>query len=305
MSHLADIEPFLDMLVAERGAAANTIAAYRRDLEAVSGLLSGRGASLGAASADELRSCMAATAGRLAPASQARRLSALRQFYRFAVSEGLRAEDPSRLIDGPKPARPLPKYLSVEEVEALIGAAEAMEGPAGFRLRALLELLYGAGLRVSELVGLPLSSIGGDGMALRISGKGGRERLTPLTDPARLALADYLPHRQAFLPKGVESGDCPWMFPSAKAGDGRLTRQRFFQMLKHLTLEAGLDPARVSPHTLRHAFATHLLEGGADLRSVQKMLGHADISTTQIYTHVTARRLAEVLQSHHPLAKAG
>ena len=302
MTRLADIEPFLNMLVAERGAAPNTVAAYRRDLEAVSGQLGARGRSLADASPDDLRGCLAESAARLAPSSQARRLSALRQFYRFAVSEGLRAEDPSRLIDGPKPGRPLPKYLSVEEVEALIEAAGHEKGPAGHRLRALLELLYGAGLRVSELVGLRLSAIGEDGMALRITGKGGRERITPLTDPARLALAAYLPHRRTYLKRGVKPEACPWLFPSARSASGCLTRQRFFQLIKRLALRAGLDPARLSPHTLRHAFATHLLEGGADLRSVQKMLGHADIGTTQIYTHVTAKRLAEALEAHHPLA---
>ncbi|MEO1248478.1 MAG: tyrosine-type recombinase/integrase, partial [Pseudomonadota bacterium] len=205
--------------------------------------------------------------------------------------------------DGPRLARPLPTYLSVEDVERLIAAAVSMEDPSGARLRIMLELVYGAGLRVSELVGLRLSAIGQDGMALRIVGKGGRERIVPLTDPARMALADYLPHRESFLAAGQPVQDCPWLFPSNRGKDGKVSRQRFFQLIKDLAIKSGLDPTKISPHTLRHAFATHLIEGGADLRSVQKMLGHADIATTQIYTHVTAKRLAEALQAHHPLAQ--
>lgn len=303
MAQAAGIEPFLDMLIAERGASANTVAAYRRDLEAVSMFLSNQGVSLEAASTDELSACLAASARKLASSSQARRLSALRQYYRFLLSEGQRAEDPTRLLDGPRPVRPLPTYLSIDDVEALIAAAAKVDGPAGHRIRVMLELVYGAGLRVSELVGLKISAIGQDGMALRIMGKGERERLVPLTDPARETLADYLPHREAFLSKGMRIEECPWLFPSNRGKDGKVSRQRFFQLVKDLAVHAGLDPNRISPHTLRHAFATHLIEGGADLRSVQKMLGHADIATTQIYTHVTAKRLADVLRAHHPLAQ--
>ncbi len=303
MGKAAEIEPFLDMLMAEKGASKNTIAAYRRDLEAVSAFLSARGMSIDKATSDDLTACLRDSARRLAPASQARRLSALRQYFRFQVSENRRVEDPTRLLDGPRLSRPLPTYLSVEEVEGLITAAETLDGPTGTRLRVMLELVYGAGLRVSELVGLRVSTISQDGMTLRITGKGGRERLVPLTDPARIALADYLPHRERFLAAGQRLQECPWLFPSKRGKDGTLSRQRFFQLIKDLAVKSGLDPAKLSPHTLRHAFATHLIEGGADLRSVQKMLGHADIATTQIYTHVTAKRLAEALQAHHPLAQ--
>lgn len=303
MVKAAEIEPFLDMLMAERGASKNTIAAYRRDLEAVRTFLSAHGTSIDKATTDDLTACLTDSAHRLAPASQARRLSALRQYFRFLVSENRRAEDPTRLLDGPRLSRPLPTYLSIEDIEGLITKAESLEGPSGTRLRVMLELVYGAGLRVSELVGLRLSAIGQDGMALRITGKGGRERLVPLTDPARIALADYLPHREHFLAAGQRIQDCPWLFPSKRGKDGTVSRQRFFQLIKDLAQKAGLDPSKISPHSLRHAFATHLIEGGADLRSVQKMLGHADIATTQIYTHVTAKRLAEALQAHHPLAQ--
>lgn len=303
MALAAEIEPFLDMLIAERGASANTVAAYRRDLEAVSASLDNQGVSLESASTDQLSACLAQSAGNRAPSSQARRLSALRQYYRFLVSDGRRTEDPTRLLDGPRPARPLPTYLSIEDVEAMITAASEVDGPAGCRLRVMLELVYGAGLRVSELVGLKISAISQDGMTIRVTGKGGRERLVPLTDPAREALADYLPHRESFLAKGRRIDECFWLFPSNRGKDGKVSRQRFFQLIKSLAVHAGLDPEKISPHTLRHAFATHLIEGGADLRSVQKMLGHADIATTQIYTHVTAKRLADVLRAHHPLAQ--
>ena len=234
--------------------------------------------------------------------STARRLSALRQFFKFLVAENIRADDPSAAIDGPKLGRPLPKLLDEEETARLIEVCTAMDGPSGARLRALVELSYASGLRVSELVGMPLAAVLRDQPVLIVRGKGSKERMVPLNAPARAALNAYLEHRKAFLPKGAKTS--PHLFPS-RGVEGHLTRQRFGQLLKDLAIKANLDPARISPHVLRHAFATHLLDHGADLRSLQKMLGHADIATTQIYTHVAGKRLAELVESHHPLAAPG
>jgi len=295
------------MLAAERGAAANTIDAYRRDLEDVAAFAAARAREIEDADADMLRRYLAglAAAG-MTPRTSARRLSALRQFYRFLYAEGVRGDDPTAVIDSPRQGRALPKYLSEDEVERLMEAARQRSGPEGRRLVALMEVLYAAGLRVSELVGLPLSAVSGDGRFLVVRGKGGKERMVPLTEPAIEALAAYYAGgaRRTYLPgRGTRRAESPWLFPS-RAQAGHLTRARFAQLIKELAAEAGIDPARVSPHVLRHSFASHLLAHGADLRSLQQMLGHADISTTQIYTHVLEERLKALVNQAHPLAGA-
>ena len=302
-----ELSLFLDMLIAERGAASHTIAAYTRDISEFLGFLAARNIRVLEASADHVRAYLESLSDRgLAPASRARKLSALRQFFRFLLGEGLRADDPASAIDSPKLGRPLPKVLSLAEVEALIDAAKqacasaAPGGPRGRAVRryALLETLYASGLRVSELIALPANALAADDRMLIITGKGGRERLVPLNEAARLALEA---HRGVLQEDGLAAS--PWLFPTGDGGQ-HLTRQRFGQELKALALSAGLDPARVSPHVLRHAFASHLLERGADLRTVQQLLGHADISTTQIYTHVIEERLRRLVEQHHPLAQA-
>jgi len=288
------------MLMAERGAALNTIEAYRRDLADFEAFLALRGRAVDAASLEDLRAYLAFLTERAAsPGTAARRLSALRQFHRFLYAEGLRADDPTLALDSPRQGRALPKYLSEAEVDRLLEAARARAGDEGVRLVALLELLYATGLRVSELVGLPLAALARDRRTIQVRGKGGNERLVPLSAPARAALERWLPRRDAALGRGRASR---WLFPSS-AGSGHLTRQRLGQLLKELARAAGLQAAKVSPHVLRHAFATHLLAHGADLRSVQRLLGHADVSTTQIYTHVLEERLKSLVESHHPLAK--
>jgi integrase/recombinase XerD len=236
----------------------------------------------------------------LSPATAARRRSAVRQFYRFALEEGWRADDPSRRVDAPRRSRPLPKLLSREEVERLIAAASARDGAAGLRLACMVEVLYAAGLRVSELIGLTLAAVARDPAFLTIKGKGGKTRLAPLNAPAREALKAYLAVRPSFLPRRAK--ESPWLFPS-RGGGGRLTARRFAQLLDEAALAAGIDREKVSPHVLRHAFATHLVEGGADLRVVQTLLGHADIATTQIYTHVTGDRLRRTVERAHPLGR--
>lgn len=298
-------EAFLEMMAAERGAAANTLAAYRRDLEDVSAFLARRGDSLETAAPEAVEAYLASLAGRgLSAATTARRRAALRQFYRFALGEGWRKDDPSRRLEAPRQGRPLPKVLTREEMDRLIAAASARDGPAGLRLAAMVEILYAAGLRVSELLALPLAALQADPAWLIVKGKGGKERLAPLGEAAREAVRAYLPVRGTFLARrsGKEARPNPWLFPSRSAS-GRLTARRLAQLLGEAAAACGIDPARVSPHVLRHAFATHLLEGGADLRVVQTLLGHADIATTQIYTHVTQDRLREVLESKHPLAR--
>jgi integrase/recombinase XerD len=294
------LETFLEMLAAERGAARLTLAAYRADLADLTGFLAARGLALDGADATALHDYLAAATDRhLAPRTLARRLSAMRQFYRFLVTEGARADDPTAGLDPPRLGRPLPKVLDEAEVTRLIAAAEAMPAGEGVRLRCLVELLYAAGLRVSELVGLPLAAAQRDPRFLLVRGKGGKERLVPLSVPARQALVLWLEARGRFLPQGKPSR---WLFPS-RGSSGHLTRQRCGQLLKDLAVAAEIDPARLSPHVLRHAFASHLLDHGADLRSVQQMLGHADIATTQIYTHVQSARLRRLVESAHPLAR--
>jgi len=301
MSSAGWIDAFLEMMAVERAAARNTLTAYGRDLEDASGFLAARGRDLAGASAEDVEAYFAELGARgLSPATAARRRAAVRQFYRFVLGEGWRADDPSRRVDAPKKGRPLPKVLSRDEVDALIAAAGARDGAQGLRLRCMVELIYASGLRVSELVGLPLAAVARDPAYLIVRGKGGKERLAPLNGAARAAIKAYLESRPGFLAKGVKTS--PWLFPSRGAG-GRLTARRFAQLLDEAARDAGVDPARVSPHVLRHAFATHLLEGGADLRVVQTLLGHADISTTQIYTHVAEDRLREVVASKHPLGR--
>ncbi|MCG8546022.1 MAG: site-specific tyrosine recombinase XerD [Alphaproteobacteria bacterium] len=294
------LESFLEMLVAERGAAVNTVAAYRRDLTDFLAFAARRGQDDADISAEHVRAYMTrlADAG-VAPSTAARRLSALRQFFGFLFVEGIRSDDPTAAIDSPKLGRPLPKVLSEQDVDAMLAAARDTKGAEGLRLTAMLELLYATGLRVSELVTLPLSAVARDPDVIIVRGKGGRERMVPLTRTARDALRAYRDARETFLKQGETS---PWLFPS-RGKDGHLSRQRFGQMLKDLAGRCGIEPRRVSPHVLRHAFASHLLAHGADLRSVQQMLGHADISTTQIYTHVLDERLRALVTDKHPLAQ--
>jgi integrase/recombinase XerD len=300
-------DAFLEMMAVERSAARNTLTAYAKDLGDCSGFLAAsRRRDLSDASDEDIEAYFHELGLRgLAPATAARRRASVRQFYRFVLGEGWRKDDPSRRVDAPKKGRPLPKVLSRAEVEALIAAAGARDGASGLRLGCMIEILYASGLRISELLALTQASLARDPAYLIVKGKGGKERLAPLNDAARQAVKAYLPVRAQFLPKPNKNGgakDNPWLFPSRGAG-GKLTARRMAQMLDEAALGAGIDPARVSPHVLRHAFATHLLEGGADLRAVQTLLGHADIATTQIYTHVAEDRLREVVQSKHPLAR--
>ncbi len=297
------LEAYLELLVAERGVAANTLAAYRRDLEDAATFLAGRSpgahAVLDTAQTEDLRRYFKHLDGRgMSARTASRRLSALRQFYRFLYADGLRDDDPSAILESPRQGRSLPKILSEGDVEGLMHAAERRDGPEGLRLHALVELCYATGMRVSELVGLPLSAVQRDPEFLIVSGKGGKERMVPLSVPARDAVKAYLGVRAEFLPEGIDN---PHLFPGR--GGKHLSRQRFFQLLKELARDADLDPRKVSPHVLRHAFATHLLHHDADLRSVQQMLGHADISTTQIYTHVLDERMRRLVAEHHPLAR--
>jgi integrase/recombinase XerD len=306
MSDAALIESFLDMMGAERGASMNTLAAYRRDLLDFAGQRSAKGASARDAGRDDVRAYLAglAKAG-VAGSTQARRLSALRQFFGFLYADGIRKDDPTLAVDAPKRARPLPKVLSREDMDALIAAARTRADATaeGARLLCMVEMLYASGLRISELVTLPLAAVRGRDGFLLVRGKGGKERLAPLNGPARAAIADYLPLRDAFLPVGVRRAHAErFLFPSRSA-EGYLTRRRCHQMLKALALAANIDPEKLSPHVLRHAFATHLVEGGADLRTVQTLLGHSDIATTEIYTHVAKDRLTQVVEQAHPLSR--
>ncbi len=309
MSHTRDIEAFLEMLSAERGAAANTIEAYRRDLEDFAAFLNRRGTALAAAGKGDISGYFSeASISGLKPASRARRLSAVRQLYKFLIAEGRVANDPARGQAAPKKERALPKTLNVAEVDQLIAAAarraetaQGAERLRAVRLHCLLEILYATGMRVSELVSLPRNVLAGDPRMLTIKGKGGRERLVPLNASAITALNRYL-RLGADDDAIAKTVATKWLFPS-KSAQGHLTRQRFGQDLKDIAEEAGLDPERVSPHVLRHAFASHLLDRGADLRAVQQLLGHADISTTEIYTHVLEERLRKLVEEHHPLAK--
>jgi integrase/recombinase XerD len=300
---------FLDMLAAERGARANTLSAYAADLADYTSFLSARSRSVANAASDDIRTYLAKlTQGGMKPASVARKLSAIRQLHRFLYAEGKRGDDPATILEGPKRGRTLPKVLSIGDVDRLLQTAHAaMEGerPAPERVRAarlhcLLEVLYATGLRVSELIALPAAAARRDqGMLqgmLIVRGKGGRERMVPLNQNAQRAMIDYLAAR-----KDAGGADSNWLFPSF-GESGHLTRQHFARELKALAASAGIDADKVSPHVLRHAFASHLLQNGADLRVVQTLLGHADISTTQIYTHVLEERLKSLVRDLHPLA---
>ncbi|CDX42649.1 site-specific tyrosine recombinase [Mesorhizobium plurifarium] len=303
MNSAARIEAFLEMMSAERGAAENTLSSYRRDLEDASGAI--KGGLAGAGSAD-IRAYLDDIAARgFAPTSQARKLSAIRQFFKFLYAEGLRGDDPTGTLDSPRKGRPLPKTMSEAETGRLLdrAAQEAAEaGPDGdrlaaLRLHALVEVLYATGLRVSELVGLPVTVALRDDRFFMVRGKGDKERMVPLSAKARAAMRAWLAAR-AERPAFAES---PFLFP-ASSDSGHLSRQVFARDLKGLAARSGIEAAKISPHVLRHAFASHLLQNGADLRAVQQLLGHADISTTQIYTHVLEERLVRLVNDHHPLA---
>ncbi len=303
------LDAFLEMLSAERGASQNTLDAYARDLKDFGVLLGQRGRVFASFASEDVRAYLADMEKiGLAASTAARRLSAIRQFGLFLLSENVRSDDPCSIIEGPKLVRPLPKTLSVDEVDRLLEAASRygegipdLDRQAYRRARAvcLMELLYATGLRVSELVGLPLAAVAGADQMLTIRGKGGRERMVPMSRPAMEATAVFTDHRKKILGPVAS----PWLFPS-RGRSGHLTRHRFAQLLKELAALAAIDPMRVSPHTLRHAFASHLLANGADLRAVQQLLGHADISTTQIYTHILEERLRELVESKHPLRDA-
>lgn len=305
------VDAFLDMLTTERGAALNTRQAYWRDLADVSLFIRANNSTeIESATTDHLKAYLKDLSGKVnkkgtssektAVRTVARRLSALRQFYRYLVSENIREDDPTSTIESPKQGRTLPKTLSEDEVNALIQTAGEKGNAEGKRLVCLLEMIYATGLRVSELVGLPLSAISENTEFLIIEGKGGRERMVPLSEPAQEAIQNYLDVRKEH---AIADTEGKWLFPSKTSNSGHLTRQRFAQLLKDLAKDAKVDEDRVSPHILRHAFATHLLNNGADLRSVQKMLGHADIATTQIYTHILSDKAKETVEEKHPLSK--
>jgi integrase/recombinase XerD len=291
------IEAFLEMLAAERGAARNTLAAYRTDLEDFAAFTTAKGVALHAADSALLRAWLAGLAAQgLAARTQARRLSAIRQFHQFLLREGVRPDDPSELLEAPRLPQSLPKAMREEEVEALITAAAALPGKRGPLAAAVVEMLYCSGLRVTELVSLPAAALRPGAPLVAVRGKGGRERLVPVSERARALALAARPEE-----KGKRSR---FLFPSRGAG-GHVTRQGLGLILKEVALAAGLDPARVSPHVLRHSFASHLLQRGADLRSLQILLGHADIGTTQIYTKVLEERLRSLVAEHHPLSKRG
>lgn len=301
------VESFLEMMSAERGAATNTLQSYERDLEDARSFLNGRTVRLTEATPDDLRAYLGHLAGQgFAASSQARRLSALRQFFKFLYGEGLRGDDPTGILDAPKKGRSLPKTLSIDDVGRLIARAEAEAAEPGGglllrrRMHLLVELLYATGMRVTELVSLPASVLAQTGRFLVVKGKGNKERMVPLSRAAVAALESY---GEAL---AAEIGDDPagggFLFP-AQSKEGYLPRQVFARDLKALAGRAGIRAATLSPHVLRHAFASHLLQNGADLRAVQELLGHSDISTTQIYTHVLEERLHQLVQTHHPLAK--
>jgi integrase/recombinase XerD len=288
------VDAFLEMLTVERGAARNTIGSYTNDLNDFAEFAIGRGHGVSTADAETCQAYMASLHSRgLAARTAARRLSALRQFHLFLLQEAVRTDDPTSRLDTPRLPKPLPKFLSEREVDALLVAAAAKPGRTGALGRAALELLYATGMRVSELLALPRSALGANADAMIIKGKGGKERMVPLSAAAKAAAGALLATTEAA---------SRWLFPGRDPRQP-LTRQAFFLLLKQIALEAGLDPARVSPHVLRHSFASHLLARGADLRSLQMLLGHSDISTVQIYTHIQTERLRQVVEEGHPLSE--
>ncbi len=303
------VEAFLEMMSAERGAAANTLSSYERDLDDLHSFLNGRSVRLLEAVSADLSAYLASLAAQgFKPSSQARRLAAMRQFYKFLYAEGLRTDDPTGVLDAPKKGRALPKTMGVDEVGRLLEQAETeAQDPAPgqlqrLRMLALLELLYATGMRVSELVTLPVRVLDQDGRFLMIRGKGNKERLVPLSQSAIATMKLYGRMLAAENAAAKVPQESPWLFPAASK-EGYLPRQVFARDLKNLAIRAGLTPSIISPHVMRHAFASHLLANGADLRVVQELLGHSDISTTQIYTHVLEERLQQLVQTHHPLAK--
>jgi integrase/recombinase XerD len=294
----SEIDAFLEMLIAERGTTPNTVAAYRQDLFDFADFLK---TPLGEVSPPDVNAYLIKLSQQgMASATVARRLSALRQFYQFLISEGRVPTNPTANIDTPRHQRPLPKILSEEDITRLLDYAAIQTDPEGLRLYAMLETLYASGLRVSELVALPVNAYHSDRPFLLIKGKGGKERLVPLSEPAQSSLSAYLLVRGYFLQHASPAGQ-KWLFPS-HSKEGHMTRQRFGQLLKALALAINLDPTKISPHVIRHAFATHLLRHGADLLAIQKLLGHADLSTTQIYTHVVTDHLRDLVYHHHPLS---
>ena len=295
------VEAFLRVLKVERGISKNTADSYRRDLVSFEKFLARRNVISSEASTELVRSFMASmSVAGIAPTTMSRRLSALRQYFSFLVAEGIRCDDPSESIESPRRGRLLPKVLAENDVETLLSTAHASPGPSGLRLAALVELLYATGLRVSELVGLPLGALARDRSIVTVRGKGGKERIIPLSFPAREAIEAWEEVRPKFLKK--RDSNSFWLFPSKSSKEGHLTRGMFARQLKDLAIKAEIAPSAVSPHILRHAFATHLLAHDADLRAVQKMLGHSDISTTQIYTHILDERLKSLVYNFHPLA---
>jgi len=307
-SGLRWIATFLEAQSAEAGAARNTILSYGRDLNDFLGFVEAKGLDLATLARDDIeRYLVRCEADGLAASTRARRLSAIRQLYRFAYEEGWRTDNPAQLISGPGPSKRLPKVLSLQEVEALLEAAgdQGRSLPEQVRNRCLIELLYATGMRVSELVTLPVAAARGDPAMLLVRGKGGKERMVPLSPPAREALREWLACRDMAEEEARRAHRTPpsrYLFPSS-GKEGHLTRQAFHHLLKEIALAAGVAPARVTPHVLRHAFATHLLQGGADLRVIQMLLGHSDLSTTEIYTHVLDEELKDLVLRHHPLAR--
>lgn len=301
------IAGFLDAMAAERGAAANTLAAYERDLTDAAEWLAGRGQDFaGAQKADVEGYLIHCDAQGLSSATRARRLSAIKQLYRFAFEEGLRADNPAVQIAGPGRDKRLPKTLTIAEVDRLLEAAVTQGRTEADRLRntCLMQVLYATGMRVSELVSLPMAAARGDPRMLLIRGKGGKERMVPLSPPARAAMADWLTRRDA-QDDALRAEGKPvsaFLFPS-RGKAGHLTRHAFYMLIKEIAVSGGVSPDKVTPHTLRHAFATHLLQNGADLRAIQTLLGHADVATTEVYTHVLEERLRELVLEHHPLAR--
>ncbi|SES20315.1 integrase/recombinase XerD [Tranquillimonas rosea] len=301
------IQAFLEAQAAELDAADNTQLAYARDLKDFAGWLDGQGRDFDSAAREDIEDYLVhCDAQGLAQSTRARRLSAIRQLYRFAFEEGWRADNPAIQIKGPGRTRRLPKTLDLSEVDRLLQAARETGRTEADRVRntCLMELLYATGMRVTELVSLPAAAARGDPRMLLVKGKGGKERMVPLSAPARAALAAWLPLRDAADAKAAKAGAAPsrHLFPS-RGKAGHMTRHRFYVLIKELAVAAGVSPDKVTPHTLRHAFATHLLAAGADLRSIQTLLGHADVSTTEIYTHVLDERLRDLVLDHHPLAQ--
>jgi len=301
------ISTFLDALAADGGAARNTLLAYGRDLRDLADWADRKAIAFDRVARADLENYLVhCDAQGLAQATRARRLSSLRQMFAFAYAEGWRADDPASRLTGPGKGKRLPKTLSLEDVEALLQAGRAHGRTDQDRLRnaCLMEMLYATGLRVSELVSLPVAAVRGDPRMILVRGKGGKDRMVPLSEPARLALSSWLSawEGQASALRAARKPEPRFLFP-ARGREGHLSRVAFFLLLKEIALKAGLDPAQVSPHVLRHAFATHLLAGGADLRAIQTLLGHADVSTTEIYTHVLEERLRALVLDHHPLAR--